>query len=79
MASGINRKPIGSCTQEDEACDNRTIVSCENSQGKPVVELALDEENKVEYKGTCIKISGNGYGIVRGVDRILYQWYGVMS
>ncbi len=76
---GLDRIPVGSCTKENWACDNRTIVSCENPQGQPVIELALANETKIELDGTCIKVSGREYGIVKAVDRILYQWYGVME
>ena len=76
---GMDRLPIGSCTKENWACDNRTIISCDNTQGKPVIELVIENETKVELQGTCIKVSGREYGIVKAVDRILYQWYGVME
>jgi len=76
---GMDRLPIGSCTKENWACENRTIIDCENTQGKPVIELALANETKIELQGTCIKVSGREYGIVKAVDRILYQWYGVMG
>lgn len=76
---GADRMPVGSCTKNNWACDNRTIISCNNTQGKPVIELALANETKVELQGTCIKVSGKDYGVVQAVDRILYQWYGVMD
>ncbi len=76
---GMDRLPIGSCTKENWACDNRTIISCNDTQGKPVIELALANETAIELQGTCIKLSGKEYGIVKAVDRILYQWYGVMG
>lgn len=80
MAKGIDRIPIGSCTEENWACDNRTIVSCiNNSDNLPVVELEIDEENKIELGGNCIKVSGQDYGIVKAIDRLLYQWYGIMD
>src|SRR3989344_1315536 len=79
IAKGINRIPVGSCTEENYICENRTIVSCENTQGKPVVELALAEETRIDISGTCIKVSGSGYGIVKAVDRLLYHWYGIMD
>ena|SRR3989344_4961588 len=79
IAKGINRIPVGSCTEENYICENRTIVSCENTQGKPVVELALAEETRIDISGTCIKVSGSEYGIVKAVDRLLYHWYGIMD
>ncbi|PIN87855.1 hypothetical protein COV12_01610 [Candidatus Woesearchaeota archaeon CG10_big_fil_rev_8_21_14_0_10_32_24] len=79
MAKGVNRDPVGACIEENEACTNYEIISCENTQGKPVVELALGKTDKVELKGTCMKITGNDLGFVKAVDRALLKWYGMMS
>jgi len=80
VAKGLDRTPEGSCTEENWACENRTIISCDNNpNNKPVIELALAEESKIELVGSCIKISGSEYGIVKAVNRLLYQWYEVMD
>lgn len=80
VVKGLDRTPIGSCTEENPVCVNRTIVNCENTQGLPVIELSLEEGPKIELKDTCIKISGvQDYNIVKATNRLLYQWYGVMS
>jgi hypothetical protein len=82
IAQGVMRVPEAACTKEDLACENRTIISCENNSGNlPVIELAgsLDNETKIEYSGSCIKLSGNEYEIVKATDRILYKWYKVMD
>ncbi|PIN73652.1 hypothetical protein COV20_05510 [Candidatus Woesearchaeota archaeon CG10_big_fil_rev_8_21_14_0_10_45_16] len=78
VAQGIGIRPIGSCTEENGICDNRTIVSCENTQGLPVVEFVLGEEARIDLNGTCIKITGQGYDITKAADRVLYQWYQIM-
>ncbi len=79
VVKGLDRTPVGSCTEENWACENRTIVSCNNTQGKAVVELALQNETGIEFSGTCIKLQGREYGLVKATDRLLYQWYGVMK
>ncbi len=79
MVKGMDRAPIGSCTRNETGCDNRTIISCDTAQGRAAVELALSEKPMIELKNSCIKISGNNFDLVRAVDRILYQWYGIMS
>jgi hypothetical protein len=79
IAKGIDRTPIGSCTEENFACENRTIVSCADTQGKAVIELELAEQTSIEYSGSCIKLSGNGYELTKAVDKILYMWYGIMK
>ncbi|MBI2146499.1 hypothetical protein HYU22_04110 [Candidatus Woesearchaeota archaeon] len=79
LAKGIGREPVGSCTAENWACENRTIVTCQNTGGRPVIELVLQNETGIELSGTCIKISGQEYGIVKAANRVLYKWYGVME
>ena len=82
VVKGLDRTPVGSCTKENWACENRTIINCENdslSSGKDVIELALGNETKIEAKGTCIKVTGSQYELVKAVDRLLYQWYGVIQ
>jgi hypothetical protein len=79
VAQGIGRIPEGSCTKEGYGCENRTIISCEDPQGKPVIEFALEEEAKVTLHDSCIKVQGSGYEIVKSVDRLLYRWYKVMN
>jgi len=79
VGQGINRNSIGACTQEHEGCVDRKIVSCENAQGLPVVELEIAEEPGIELSGTCIKVKGNGYGIIKAANRLLYKWYGIME
>ena len=80
-AKGMERMPVGSCTKENAVCENRTIVNCENNPNKlAVIELAVAPENKIEIiDGVCIKISGSEYGLAKGVNRLLYQWYGIMK
>lgn len=79
IVKGMDRFAIGSCTEESPLCDNRTIVNCNNTNGLPVIELVSGPETKIELKGTCIKLSGNGYNITKAANRLLYQWYGVME
>ena len=81
VAKGLDRLPEGSCTEENWACENRTIISCENNPNNlPVIELDLEEgEEGIDIIGSCIKVKGNSYGLVKAVNRLLYQWYEVME
>ena len=89
VVKGLDRTPVGSCTKENWACENRTIINCENTgsktnseisstSGKDVIELALGNETSIQVQGTCIKVTGKGFDLVKAVDRLLYQWYGVI-
>ena len=79
VVKGIGRKPVGVCTKDNPICDNRTTLNCENNKGKPVIELKWSNQTKVNLKGTCILVEGQGYDLVRAADRLIWQWYGVMN
>ncbi len=83
LVKGIGRKPIGSCTEENTACEGRDIISCDNNpEGYPVLELVFDESVEVatvEFDGMCMRISGAEEEIVKAADRLLLWWYQVMS
>ena len=79
VGQGIKRDTQGACTQESLGCEDRKILSCENTEGLPVIELVNTEDSSIELEGTCIKVNGQEYGIIKSVDRLLLQWYGVMD
>lgn len=79
IVKGLNRKPVGSCTTEDVICEEREIVSCNDTKGLPVIELVLGEETGIYPQGTCIKIVGNDENLVKAADRLLLQWYKVIE
>jgi hypothetical protein len=54
------------------------IITCENTDDI-VVYFKESNELGVEYRNNCIIISGSGLDIVKGVDRVLYNLYGVME
>jgi len=79
VIQGLNREIITACTHEAEVCEERPVVSCDNKEGKPVIELFLDNETGIEFSGTCIKIKGQEQELVRATDRLLYHWYAIMD
>ncbi|MBU0469842.1 MAG: hypothetical protein KKA62_06025 [Nanoarchaeota archaeon] len=79
IGKGIDRTSVGACIEEYPGCEDRKILSCNNTKGLPVVELELAAEPSIEYSGICIKVKGSDYGIIKAVDLLLYQWYGAMN
>ncbi|MFH1276603.1 MAG: hypothetical protein ABIH82_05835, partial [Candidatus Woesearchaeota archaeon] len=80
VVKGLERTPIGSCTKEDPVCEDRDILSCDDTKGLPVIEIVVSEEELgIHTDGTCIKVSGSGYELVKAVDRLLFEWYRVMN
>lgn len=82
IVQAINRRPEAACTAEDPVCEGRPILNCADTKGEPVIELDLAEPGEnamIELSGTCIRIFGDDQDMVRAVDRLLYQWYGVIE
>ncbi len=79
VLQGIERNVKSACTEKNDICEDRLIRNCQDTQGNPVIELVVTDKPAVELLGTCIKISGNEFDLVKAVDRLLYQWYGVMN
>jgi flagellar basal body-associated protein FliL len=79
MATALRVKPIAACTRnETDTCAQRPIITCENTY-KPVIYLKEDPVTKLVLKGNCIVAQGSGVELLRGVDRLLYNWYGIMD
>ena len=73
------RTVITACTiNETEACKERPIVTCENTNST-VIYLKKANETKIALDGNCATIQGNGQEIVRAADKALFQWLGIMS
>ncbi len=79
ILQGINRNIEAACSAENQVCENRTVINCENTNGQPVVQLSVDEKPSVTLKGTCIDIRGSGEELVKSVDLALYVWYKVFG
>jgi len=79
MTKVFEKKPIAACDRnETNACNSRPIVTCEDHDN---LVLYIKESDKLRayYKSNCIVIEGNGFDLVRGVDRVLYNLYNIMG
>ena len=79
MAKVFEKDPIAACDRnETEACKTRPIVTCEDA-GKLVLYIKESERFRAYYNNNCIVVEGNGFDLVKGVDRVLYNLYGIME
>jgi len=82
MIQVFDKTPISACDRNvsnaTAACLDIPIITCENTDDI-VVYFKESNELGVEYRNNCIIISGSGLDIVKGVDRVLYNLYGVME
>ena len=79
MTNIFFKKPIAACDKnETNACKDRPIITCENTD-KMVLYIKEANNTRVYYDGNCIVVEGLGFELVKGVDRILYDFYGIME
>lgn len=79
ILKAFGKTPVAACTKnETKACEIRPIITCDNTN-KPVAYFKEDPKTRVTYKNNCITIQGQDIELVRAVDRILFQWYGIMK
>ncbi|MBU3901694.1 hypothetical protein KKF25_03560, partial [Patescibacteria group bacterium] len=78
MTNIFFKTPIAACDKnETAACKDRPIITCEN---KDKIVLYIKEANNtgVYYEDNCIVIEGSGLELVKGVDRVLYDFYEII-
>ena len=79
LAVAIQRRPIGACDRnETSMCGERPIVTCETTDKAMIYLLTEEGKPSVQLKGKCIIVRGVGYDLVKAVDRLILQWYGIM-
>ncbi len=79
MSKVFEKKPIAACDRnETEPCKTRPIVTCEDTN-KLVLYIKESERFRTYYNNNCIIVEGNGFDLVKGVDRVLYNLYKIME
>ena len=75
----FEKKPIAACDRnETEPCKNRPIITCEDKD-KLVLYIKESDRFRTYYNSNCIVVEGNGFDLIRGVDRVLYNLYNIME
>jgi hypothetical protein len=78
LVRGFGLTIEAACTKNlTEACFNRTILTCEDNRS--IVYLKVANETGVFFQGSCITIQGKEWEIIKAVDRMLYEWYGIIN
>ena len=79
MFRALGVKPIAACLiNNTEVCSDRPIVTCED-EGKSVITIIDKGDPGIALRGECIRLQGEGMDLLKSVDRLLYQWYGIMK
>ena len=79
MTNIFFKKPIAACDKNETlACANRPIITCDNTD-KLVIYVKEANNSGVYFDDNCIVVEGNGFDLVKGVDRVLYDFYGIIK
>ena len=79
LIKAFGKAVIGSCDRnETEPCAARPIVTC-SSTDKLVLYVKEANNSGVYFDDNCIVVEGNGFDLVKGVDRVLYDFYGIIK
>lgn len=77
LIRALNYSVEAACTKNlTEACRDRPIVNCGDNAS--VIYIVSKPPTQISLEGSCVKLSGDGFNLVRSVDRLLYQWYKIM-
>jgi len=82
MTRIFQKIPVSACDRNvsnvTTACLSIPIITCKNTDDIVIYYKETDELS-VEYKDNCIIISGSDFDFIKGVDRVLYNLYGIME
>jgi hypothetical protein len=79
MTKVFLKKAIAACDRnETRACKDMPIITCDNTD-KPVLYIKESDQLGVIFNSNCITIEGTGFDLVKGVDRVLYNFYGIIK
>jgi hypothetical protein len=79
MSKIFYKQPIAACDRnESTACIGRPIITCENTD-KIVLYIKDSNVSSVRFEDNCVTVEGNGFELVRGIDRVLYNFYDIMK
>jgi len=79
MISVFFKNPIAACDRNETlSCIDRPIITCDNTD-KLVLYVNESEEFGVEFNDNCIIVNGNGFDLIKAIDRILLFFYNVMG
>ena len=78
MASSLGLLPVSACTNNESGCIADHIKNCE-SENSSVILLTDIGEAGIQLQNECIVLRGEGMNLLKSIDRLLYQWYGMMG
>jgi len=78
LIRALNFSVIAACTKNmSDACVDRPVVTC--ADDKNVIYLVAKAPTQITLNNRCVTLSGDGFELLKSVDRVLFQWYKIMK
>ncbi len=78
LIRALNYTTQAACTKNvTDACIDRPIVEC-GQENKSVIYLVAKPPTQITLNESCITLSGQGFELVKAIDRLLFQWYKII-
>lgn len=78
VVRALNFTVEAACTKnETDACLNRPIVTCADNAS--VIYLLSESPMQISLNNSCVVLSGDGFDLLKSVDRLLFQWYKISA
>lgn len=82
MLKVFDKIPMSACdrnaSNQTAACAEVPIMTCDNEESM-VMHYKEAPDLRIEYDDNCIIIEGREFDFIKGVDRVLYNLYGIME
>ena len=79
LVKGMGAKITAACIQNDSnVCIDRAIITCDNTN-ESVIYIKESEDPGIIMDGNCLILQGNEMELLKVVDRVVLQLYGIME
>lgn len=79
LAKVFEKEIYAACTKnETESCLDRPIVTCADTN-QSVIFLNATGPARIILRGNCLTFQGEGFELLRAVDKMLYIWYQIIQ
>jgi len=73
------KEPIAACDRNETfPCISRPIITCDSTE-EVVLYIKEADELRVYFDDNCIVVEGTGFDLLKGIDRILLNFYQIME
>ena len=66
------------CRNDEDACVDRPVITCDNTDDL-VLYVKEANSSRVYFDDNCIVVEGSGFDLIKGIDRILYDFYEIIE